>query len=173
LIKAKNLDWTESFNIPKIGEKRLTEYETKVEAYKNYKGAGALTTLAVVSTTAIASIYLMPPSILYPALETATHIGNSMQTAFLSSSDTLVSVSADTSKFVTVNAQNAAGDGFDRLISKVLWITDKLMSGVIIFSGISWMFGNRTKAIELLFGAGVGYIIVRHHEDIKNFFALL
>lgn len=67
----------------------------------------------------------------------------------------------------------AASAGWDRLISKVLWIIDYVMDGVIIFSGVSWMFGNRTKAIELLFSAGVGYIIVRHHEDIKNFFALL
>lgn len=63
--------------------------------------------------------------------------------------------------------------GWDRLIGKVLFITDYLMRGVIIFSGVSWMFGNRTKAIELMFGAGVGYTIIRHHEDIKNFFALL
>lgn len=63
--------------------------------------------------------------------------------------------------------------GWKSLIDKILWITDYLMDGIIIFSGISWMFGHRTKAIELLFGAGVGYIIVRHHDGIRQFFELL
>jgi hypothetical protein len=70
-------------------------------------------------------------------------------------------------------AQVSAQVGWEALIAKVLWIVEYLMDGVIIFSGVSWMFGNRTKAIELLLGSGVGYVIVRHHEDIKNFFALL
>ncbi len=66
-----------------------------------------------------------------------------------------------------------ANEGWDNLIQKVLWITDYLMDGVIIFSGISWMFGHRTKAIELLFSSGIGYVIIRHHKDIKEFFELL
>lgn len=70
-------------------------------------------------------------------------------------------------------ASTPDNSGWDMLTHKVLWLTDYLMDGVIIYSGISWMFGNRTKAIELMFSAGVGYIIVRHHEDIKHFFALL
>ena len=74
---------------------------------------------------------------------------------------------------VEVASPVGAASGWDTLLRKVLWIVDYLMDGVIIFSGISWMFGNRTKAIELLIGSGVGYIIVRHHDDIKNFFALL
>lgn len=74
---------------------------------------------------------------------------------------------------VGVSSPVGAVSGWDTLLRKVLWIVDYLMDGVIIFSGISWMFGNRTKAIELLIGSGVGYIIVRHHDDIKNFFALL
>lgn len=64
-------------------------------------------------------------------------------------------------------------NGWDLLVNKVLWVVDYLMDGVIIFAGVAWMFGNRTKAIEILIGSGIGYIIVRHHDDIKNFFALL
>jgi hypothetical protein len=84
-------------------------------------------------------------------------------------SDALVA----TANAVVVNVETVSNPGWDMLIHKVLWITDFLMDGVIIFSGISWMFGNRTKAIELLFSSGIGYIIVRHHEDIKRFFALI
>ncbi|MNV63625.1 hypothetical protein D3C71_1562290 [compost metagenome] len=63
--------------------------------------------------------------------------------------------------------------GWSTFIKKVLEIIDYIMDGVIIFAGVSWMFGNRTKAIEILIGSGVGYVIVRHHDDIKNFFSLL
>lgn len=66
-----------------------------------------------------------------------------------------------------------SSEGWGNLINKILWIVDLLMDCVIIFAGVSWMFGNRTKAIELLMGSGIGYIIVRHHDDIKNFFAML
>lgn len=64
-------------------------------------------------------------------------------------------------------------DGWAVLTKKVLWITDYLMDGVIVFAGLSWMFGHRTKAIELLISSGIGYVIVRHHEDIRNFFLML
>lgn len=72
--------------------------------------------------------------------------------------------------FAPLMVDNVGWQGF---LDKILEIVGFLMDGVIIFAGISWMFGNRTKAIELLIGGGIGYTIVRHHEDIKNFFTLL
>ena len=47
-------------------------------------------------------------------------------------------------------------------------IADWLCVGVIMFSGVTWMFGNRTKAIELLIGTCSGYLIVRHSMDIMQ-----
>lgn len=98
-------------------------------------------------------------------------------TAYLFADHMTADVLASNTDILLANAETAimekTGSSWDLLIQKILWISDYLVSGVIIFSGISWMFGNRTKAIELLFGSGVGYMIIRHHEDIRNFYALL
>lgn len=40
---------------------------------------------------------------------------------------------------------------------------------VIIFSGASWSFGHRSKAIEILIGVSCGYVLARHAVDIRNF----
>jgi hypothetical protein len=49
-----------------------------------------------------------------------------------------------------------------------LAIADWTCLGVIIFAGATWMFGNRTKAIELLLGGAIGYLIIRHAQDIRD-----
>jgi hypothetical protein len=58
---------------------------------------------------------------------------------------------------------------FNTLFTKVIHGVDWLCVGVFIFSGVSWMFGNRTKAIELAIGGAGGYLIARHSVEIKDF----
>jgi len=63
----------------------------------------------------------------------------------------------------------ATANSFDKVINAVLGITDYLCWGVIIYSGIIWMFGNRTQSIERLIGGSSGYLIIRHAKDIQEF----
>ena len=63
----------------------------------------------------------------------------------------------------------STANSFDKVINAVLGITDYLCWGVIIYSGIIWMFGNRTQSIERLIGGSSGYLIVRHAKDIQEF----
>jgi hypothetical protein len=58
---------------------------------------------------------------------------------------------------------------FGNVWSAVMNITDWIVVGVFIFAGISWMFGHRTKALELIIGGAVGYILARHAIDIRDF----
>lgn len=66
-----------------------------------------------------------------------------------------------------------ASSGWGMLIKQVLFLVDILLKGIIIFAGVSWMFGNRTRALETLLSGGIGYVIVRHHDDIARFFGAL
>lgn len=178
------LDWRDCFKSPTIEEIRrkrlvptvisetdnitvvLDEEEVQRPEWKVVLGSAlqvlkvASFTVAVLSGLSIAVSAVVPSA---SALAVSSAIGG---TTYVAGSTTLA--------YLEPAVEVAAGlSGWDALIDKILWIVDKLMTGVIIFSGVSWMFGNRTKAIELLLGSGVGYIIVRHHEDIKNFFALI
>lgn len=54
------------------------------------------------------------------------------------------------------------------IFETVLNISDWLCVGIIVYSGITWMFANRTKAIEYLMGGSIGYIIIRHSLDIMR-----
>lgn len=65
----------------------------------------------------------------------------------------------------TVGSTNA----FSEVLKAVLGIADYLCIGIIIFSGATWMLGNRTKAIEHLIGGSTGYLIIRHAKDIQEF----
>ncbi|WP_158310131.1 hypothetical protein [Solibacillus silvestris] len=40
---------------------------------------------------------------------------------------------------------------------------------IIIFTGVNWMLDHRSKGIELLMSGAIGYIIVMHAIDIRNF----
>ena len=40
---------------------------------------------------------------------------------------------------------------------------------VIIFAGAAWGLGHRPKAIEILIGVCIGYILARHAVDIRDF----
>lgn len=54
-------------------------------------------------------------------------------------------------------------------ILNTLWeISDWLCVGVIMFAGASWMFGNRTKSMELMIGGSAGYLIIKHAKDIQE-----
>lgn len=66
-----------------------------------------------------------------------------------------------------------AEDTWTEIFNTVLNIADWLCVGIIIYAGVTWMFGNRTKAIEFLMGGSVGYIIVRHAVDIRNWLKTL
>lgn len=61
----------------------------------------------------------------------------------------------------------AATSSFEDLWPDIIRIVDWLDIGVIVFAGTTWMFGNRTKAIEFLIGSSIGYLIVRHSLEIN------
>lgn len=58
---------------------------------------------------------------------------------------------------------------FSDLFKAGMDIVDWLVVGVFVFAGTSWMFGNRTKAIELLIGGAAGYLIARHSIQMRDF----
>lgn len=62
----------------------------------------------------------------------------------------------------------AASSGTGNIWPMVLNCLDWICVGVIVFAGVSWMFGHRTKAIELLIGGALGYVLARHAIDIKD-----
>lgn len=64
--------------------------------------------------------------------------------------------------------QNSNEAGWDSLWPQALQIADWMCLGVIVFAGGSWMFGHRTKALELLLGGCIGYEIIRHAWDILH-----
>lgn len=75
--------------------------------------------------------------------------------------------------FAAIAAEAAGGDTWTEIFVTVLSIADWLCVGIIIYAGITWMFGNRTKAIEFLMGGSIGYLIVRHAVDIRNWLRTL
>jgi hypothetical protein len=58
---------------------------------------------------------------------------------------------------------------FGNVMSAVMNVVDWIVVGVFIFAGVSWMFGHRTKALELIIGGAAGYILARHAVDIRDF----
>lgn len=70
-------------------------------------------------------------------------------------------------------SSTVAASSWNNIWVTVLSVSDWLCVGVITFAGATWMFGNRSKAIELLIGASSGYLIIRHAVDIKNWLASL
>jgi type IV secretory pathway VirB2 component (pilin) len=74
----------------------------------------------------------------------------------------------------TAFAAEVAGEAtFLNVLATALSIADYLCVGIIIFAGTTWMFGNRTKAIEFITGGAIGYIIIRHAVDIRNWLRAL
>ncbi|MGO4890263.1 glycosyltransferase [Anaerobacillus sp. MEB173] len=64
----------------------------------------------------------------------------------------------------------ASVDGtFGNVHSAIMNMFDSGVVLVIIFAGAAWGLGHRTKAIEILIGVCIGYILARHAVDIRDF----
>lgn len=72
-----------------------------------------------------------------------------------------------------VYAAASTTDTWTEVFLTVLNCVDWLCAGIIVYAGVTWMFGNRTKALEFLMGGSIGYIIVRHALDIRNWLKTL
>ncbi|MBA9027498.1 glycosyltransferase [Peribacillus huizhouensis] len=62
---------------------------------------------------------------------------------------------------------------FGNVWSAVMNIVDWIVVGVFIFAGVSWMFGHRGKALELIIGGSAGYTLARHAIDVRDFLKTL
>jgi len=63
----------------------------------------------------------------------------------------------------------AAGDDtFHRIWETIMNGLDWMAAFVIVFSGVAWMLGHRTKAIELIIGVCLGFVLARHALDIVD-----
>lgn len=60
---------------------------------------------------------------------------------------------------------------FDSLWSDLMTIADWLAIGVFMFAGATWMFGNRTQAIERMIGGATGYLVIRHAKTLQEWLA--
>ncbi|GIM47062.1 hypothetical protein DNHGIG_26110 [Collibacillus ludicampi] len=67
-----------------------------------------------------------------------------------------------------VLAAGVKASAWANVFSTVLGIADWLCVGVVVFAGATWMFSNRTKALEMLIGGASGYLIIRHAKDIQE-----
>jgi hypothetical protein len=68
--------------------------------------------------------------------------------------------------FASTTTSNAV---FDDIFPVVMEIVDWIVVGVFIFSGLKWMQGDRSKALEMLLGGCIGYLIARHAIDLREF----
>ncbi|WP_227940416.1 hypothetical protein [Alkalihalobacillus deserti] len=66
-------------------------------------------------------------------------------------------------KAIMVSAATIPNDasGLGKLMGEMLGIADYVAWGGLIFAGASWMFNNRTVAIERGVGVTAGYLIIR------------
>lgn len=55
------------------------------------------------------------------------------------------------------------------LILAYMGISHYIALGVVAFAGTAWMLGHRTKAVELLIGVSLGYLIILHAPDFIAF----
>lgn len=63
----------------------------------------------------------------------------------------------------------ADSTGLARLMLELLGVADYIAWGGFIFAGASWMFNNRTVAIERGIGVTAGYLIIRKAWDFVMF----
>lgn len=59
--------------------------------------------------------------------------------------------------------------GLAKLIFEILGIADYVAWGGLIFAGASWMFNNKTVAIERGIGVTAGYLIIRKSWNYIQF----
>jgi hypothetical protein len=62
---------------------------------------------------------------------------------------------------VLAAAPGVDSTGLSKLIFELLSIADYIAWGGLIFAGASWMFSNKTVAIERGIGVTAGYLIIR------------
>jgi len=60
-------------------------------------------------------------------------------------------------------------DTFNRIWGSLMTGLDYAAALIIVFVGISWMLGHRSKAIELLIAVACGFVLARHAIDIRDF----
>ncbi|BAK18243.1 glycosyltransferase (plasmid) [Solibacillus silvestris StLB046] len=70
---------------------------------------------------------------------------------------------------LTTALASETGDTFIKVYDAVMNIVDHGVVLIIIFTGVNWMLDHRSKGIELLMSGAIGYIIVMHAIDIRNF----
>lgn len=58
---------------------------------------------------------------------------------------------------------------FMKIIQTGMTLADYACVAAIMWCGAQWMWGQRTKALEYLFGACVGYLIIRKAWVIMEF----
>ena len=58
---------------------------------------------------------------------------------------------------------------FREVLAAVFALADWLCTACIVYAGIKWMLGDRTRAMEQLMGACAGYIIVRYAPTLQQF----
>lgn len=56
--------------------------------------------------------------------------------------------------------------GFFKLLEAIIAIMDPVATCVVVFAGAAWMFGHRTKSIDLLIGVAAGSLIITHAHDL-------
>lgn len=80
-----------------------------------------------------------------------------------------MAVLAHQTQAVAVFAQVATNTGsFFKLLDAFIAIMDPVSTCVVVFAGVAWMFGQRTKAIELLIGTAAGTLIIMHAHDMVH-----
>jgi hypothetical protein len=68
----------------------------------------------------------------------------------------------------TSTPAGAAGS-LAKLMTEMLAVGDYIAWGMLIFAGVSWMFGNKTVAVERAVGVTAGYLIIRKSWDYVMF----
>lgn len=58
--------------------------------------------------------------------------------------------------------------GFFKLLDAIIAIMDPIATCVVVFAGLAWMFGHRTKSIDLLIGVAAGTLIITHAHDLVH-----
>ncbi len=62
----------------------------------------------------------------------------------------------------------AEGNTFMKIYEASMRVVDAGVVFVIIFAGATWILGNRPKSLELVLGAGAGYLIIRNAVHIRD-----
>lgn len=71
--------------------------------------------------------------------------------------------------FPTIALANDGADTFNRIWTSLMTGLDYAAACIIVFTGVAWMLGHRTKAIELLISVACGFVLARHALDIRDF----